>query len=394
MPYADERGTDRLMPDDVQVIGLGEATHGSRELFKFKAWLVRRLVTNTDCQTVLFEADAADFAEVGARVFSGTGSLASALAGVAHWRYRTETICELLSWLQSYNADRPPAERVRVRGIDLPAPSGPAAHLKTYLELVDSAYLKSTDAVVTLTQPVPADPEHRSRVLDTMTEAARSLAIRLDTQRSAYVAASSEPQWREARYLCGVAVQTCAWHRVRHNQPGPHAAGMRVRDRGMAENVSWCVAHQSPVVVWAHNAHVKRGRFEANRPWSGAATMGDQLAQRFGDTYCPIGTDFGRGQFRAVNACDGSDTPTTFQVGEPPAGSTTAWLDTHDAQSILLSLQNPPPEATGPGRLRHVGSVYDPTADPSWALLQTTVPASFDAIGYVTRSTPSRSIDQ
>lgn len=394
MPYADRPGVEKLISDDVQIIGLGESTHGSKELFEIKAWLIHQLVTNEDCRTVVFEADAADFVEVGDRVFSGTGDVESALASVDQWRYRTETICELLRWLQSYNADRPLAERVRVRGIDLSVPGAPVDRLKTYLEHVDPAYLKTTDALATLTQSIPTDSEHRSRVVDSMAEAAQSLATRLDTQRSAYMTASSESQWKQARYLCGVAVNTCAWHRVRHSQPGPHSAGMTARDQGLANNVMQCVSHRPPVAVWAHNAHVKRGRFESSRPWSGATTMGEQLTKQIGDAYYPIGIDFGRGRIRAVNARDESNTPMTFRVDDPPDESMTAWLDTHDAQSVVFSLQNPPSEATGSGQIRHIGSVYDPTADQSRALLQTTVPASFDAIGYVTQSTPSQPVDQ
>ncbi|PSP17463.1 hypothetical protein BRC62_04775 [Halobacteriales archaeon QH_10_67_13] len=45
-------------------------------------------------------------------------------------------------------------------------------------------------------------------------------------------------------------------------------------------------------------------------------------------------------------------------------------------------------------RIRHVGSVYDPEADPSWATLETRLPASFDRLAHVSRSSPSRPLDR
>jgi len=380
-------GIGRLAPGDARAVGLGEATHGSRELFELKARLLRRLVADAGYRTVAVEADAATWLPIGESVFRGRGDLRSELAAVDGWRYRTETVLSVLRWLQSYNADRPPAERVRVRGIDLPAPAALVSPLRSYFAAVDAPFPAETEA---LERPIPDDSESRAATLDAMTAAARSLATRLDDRRSTYVAAGSATRWERARYCCGALVETCAWHRVRYDRPGPHAEGMAARDRGLAANVARCIERRPPVVVWAHNAHVKRGTFEADRPWAGATTMGERLARRFGAEYRSVATDVGRGRVRAVDARSEATAPRTFRLDEPLAGSTTAHLDDRELSPVAVDPRELPAAVADPGRIRHVGSVYDPRADPSWATLETRLPASFDRLAYVSRSSPSR----
>ncbi len=383
-------GIDRLAPGDARAVGLGEATHGSRELFGLKARLLRRLVADAGYRTVAVEADAADWLPIGESVFRGRGDLRSELAAVDGWRYRTETVLSVLRWLQSYNADRRPAERVRLRGIDLPAPAALVSPLRSYFAAVDPPFPAETEAFETLERPIPDDSESRVAALDAMAAAAESLAARLDDRRSAYVAAGPATRWERARYCCGALVETCAWHRVRYDRPGPHVEGMAARDRGLAANVARCVERRPPVVVWAHNAHVKRGTFEADRQWAGATTMGERLARRFGAKYRPVATDVGRGRVRAVDARSEATAPRTFCLDEPLAGSTTAHLDDREPSPVTVDPRELPAAVADPGRIRHVGSVYDPEADPSWATLETWLPASFDRLAYVSRSSPSR----
>ncbi|WP_276302308.1 erythromycin esterase family protein [Halorussus lipolyticus] len=404
---------------DAAVVGLGEATHGTRECFRAKHRLIRSLVERHGFRTVAFEAGVAAMLPADGYVRGGddgTGECADAgiagwraespdeaLAKLDKWMWQTDEVRDLLSWLRSFNEGRPPGDRVRVRGIDLGDPAEPASRLQSYLAAVDPAYAAEADELVSLVDfDASEDDAASDRRLDEATDAARSLADRLDQRRESYVEERSSDEWGVARHLCRVVEHTCEWHRVRHEHEGPHPAGMAERDRLMAGNAACWKSHDpgEGVVIWAHNSHVQRGTFDDGQVWTDAETMGEELALRFGDRYRPVGFDFARGSFRAIPAgSSGGSDPRVFSVDDPLDASATARLDALDAESVLLDVSSAADDPRledwfdRPRRLRWVGTVYDPDADPAAHYMRTDLPASFDALIFLGKSTPTRPLD-
>jgi erythromycin esterase len=408
-PSGAARLADRLA--DATVAGLGEATHGTRECFRLKRRLIRSLVGHHGFRTVAFEAGVSATLPADEYVRRGTDdggrwgadTPEAALAELDKWMWQTEAVRELLLWLRSFNEDRPPEDRVRVRGIDLGDPSEPASGLKSYFEAVDPEYAERADELAALADfEVPEADDASDRRLAEAEQIANAVADRLDQRREAYVSASSDDEWRVARRLCRVVEQACEWHRVRHRREGPHAEGMAERDRLMAENALYW-AERDPgegVAVWAHNSHVQRGTFDDGQVWTDATTMGERLDRSLGDSYRALCFDFARGSFRAVSAGGGSGGtgPQVFSVGDPPGDTATAHLDALDAAPCFLDVasaaDDPRLEAwfDRPRCLRWVGTVYDPD-DPADHYLRTDLPASFDYLLFVGKSTPTRPLD-
>jgi hypothetical protein len=103
--------------------------------------------------------------------------------------------------------------------------------------------------------------------------------------------------------------------------------GGLVRDRSMAENVSWILARdpEAKIVLWAHNGHVAR------QP----GTLGHHLSQRYGDDYLVVGFATGEGAYFAVG--DGG-------LGEhpllpPPAGSVEQRLRAIGEPRLILDVR-------------------------------------------------------
>jgi len=381
------------------IVGLGEATHGTREFARLKHRIVRFLVER-GFRTVSFEADVAAMAVVDDYVRFGSGDPESALAAASRWQWRTQAVRELLAWLRSFNENRPLDDRVRVRGIDLSAPDAPATRLRTTLESVGPADVDGEQLVTLTASGVPTGAAERDTWLDDVSKSARSIRDRLDNHGSASLDEHEARVLGTARHLCRVVERTCEWHRVRHEHDGPHAAGMAERDHLMGKNVAWSAERDTGegVVVWAHNSHVQRGTFDDGRVWSDAATLGERLDRRFSGRYVPLGFDFGRGSFRAVGANDGSDDPTVFSVGDPIDGSATSRLDTLNAAPCVVDLaaandSRLEPWLENPQHLRCVGTVYEPDAPPGDHYQHTPLSASYDGLFFVERSTPSRPLD-
>lgn len=410
-PFALPTGADGRVADDgvtglctrhgdADVVAFGEATHGTREFVQSCHRLVGTLVERAGFRTLAIEADATATLALNEAVRRPIGDLRAALAGLGTWRYDTEAAFALFSWIRSFNATRPHADRVRVRGIDLSTPTAPVAPLVELLSAIDGV---SESLVSELTAPaetpVRPDDEDWVRWLDGLETAAEAAHTALDENRPARADARSAEEWSRARYLCRVVERTCAWHRVRHDHPGPHAAGMAERDRAMGENVRRCLDWDAGdgVVLWAHSSHVQRGTFDDGTVWTDATTMGEHLNRALGDRYRPLGSDFVRGSFRAVAA--GTDETEVFRAGEPPAGGATARLSTLDETPSFVDLAAA--AATDrlgswldrPRRIRRVGSVYDPDR-PSDYTLDTRLPASFDGLLVVGESSPTRPLDR
>jgi erythromycin esterase len=112
-------------------------------------------------------------------------------------------------------------------------------------------------------------------------------------------------------------------------------AAVQARDRAMAENVSWILAHQrkgAKIMLWAHNGHINRYDEE------GATMMGGFLHRTFGRAYRPIGFVFDEGGLRA-HGRDDSPRGTAVQVFElgprPPNFASAAFVRAGQERSIL-----------------------------------------------------------
>jgi erythromycin esterase len=393
---------------DAAVVGLGEATHGTRECFEDKHRLVRYLVERRGFRTVAFEADVAAMHAANEYVQSGNGDPGAALGELGMWQWRTEAVRDLLAWVRAFNDGRPPDDRVRVRGVDLSDPHAPATRLRATLQPLDKGAADAEELVALTARGVPADAAARREWLDAVERAARSLhdalgdrAIRGDDRTTGEGVDAERCNLSTARHLCRVVVQNCEWARVRHEHDGPHPAGMAERDRLMAENVANLAERDAGdgVAIWAHNGHVQRGTFDDGESWTDEPTLGDHLDRRFGRRYVPLAFDVARGRFRAVERDNASGEPSTFSLDAPVEGSLTERLDDLTTGPSFLDVAAAATDdrldawLRQPQQIRHVGSVYAPNAPAGESYQRTSLAASYDGLLFVDNSTPTRPLD-
>jgi len=107
------------------------------------------------------------------------------------------------------------------------------------------------------------------------------------------------------------------------------AAG-RERDRAMAANVEWILAHAEPgarAVVWAHNDHISHA----------APSMCSHLRLGFGEQYLPMGFVFGQGSFQAHPDAGGD--LREFTVGPAPESDVSAPFTRAGCELCLVDLR-------------------------------------------------------
>src|SRR5690606_10323372 len=118
---------------DVRVVGLGEATHGSREFFQMKHRLTEFLVREMGFTAFLLEASYAACLNIDAYVMRGEGDRAAALASQGFWTWDTEEVTDLIEWMRAYNEQQPDEKKVRFLGYDVQRVNEGITFLRDYL---------------------------------------------------------------------------------------------------------------------------------------------------------------------------------------------------------------------------------------------------------------------
>ncbi|HWB82304.1 MAG TPA: erythromycin esterase family protein [Nannocystaceae bacterium] len=381
-------GFDDLAPlkdivGDARIVALGEATHGTREFFQLKHRILELLVTQMGFTAFAIEASMADAYAIDEYVVHGKGDAASALAGIHFFTTNTEEVLAMIEWMRAYNADPAHPRKLRFYGFDVQHAPRAAGVALAYLDEVDRGAVKRTRAAIAplfdaflLAQPIDwASPEWKDVAADVA-----ALARRFDERRPQWIARTDEPRFELARQHVRILEQWLAL------QTAEGDAMLEQRDRAMADNVAWLLAHEPPktkMIVWAHNGHVA-----TTGDWH---PMGQHLRTVFGTQLIVFGFAFYRGGFSAK---DDSGLLRAFELGPARADSVDALLATADEPVLALDLRTSPvnrvPTWLGaPQRTRWAGSAFSPVGEAE-RYMQQVMPESYDALLFVAQTTPSR----
>jgi erythromycin esterase len=260
----------------VRVIGLGEATHGSREFFLLKHRMLEFLVTEQGFTVLAMEASAAAAIAVDDYVLHGEGDPAAALHDLGFWTWNTAEMLAVLRWLREHNSTVPAAARVSFVGIDPQCPGASLAALRAGTSQAEAA-------LVARLAPLG---EHRL---------ADDAPLKPDL-----LAAATELEAAVAGTQLGAHARTVRQYAILATRPMRHADPEQTfsaaRDEILADNVDALLTDaETKVALWAHNGHVMTGNYSAGT----IPAMGSHLRRRHGDEYYALGVLFGEGEFLA-----------------------------------------------------------------------------------------------
>lgn len=317
--------------EDASVVGLGESSHGTQEFYELRARLTRLLVEGFGVRAVGFEAPFHPFCRIDDRVTGDSGDVRPVLAGLEGYRpMRAEVLAELFGWLESFNAARPPGDRVRVYGYDMTIVSDAAVGIEPYLDAVGAEVDPSLrEALDTMTAGYDSEEERRALLAATR-EALGTLRPMAEADETAWVAATSRGAYERLRHRLHLLDRQLEAHER------DHEGRMALRDRTMAGTVEWIADRATgPVALWGHNGHLNRGRHVLEEWDVDVRSMGEHLADAFGERYCPVGLDTGGGRVAATDFAAGETAE--YHIPDPPAGSVPDVLRRVEAPSFWLS---------------------------------------------------------
>src|SRR5258705_13233786 len=93
---------------DARIVGLGEATHGTREFFQLKHRLIEYCVSELGFTMIGFEAEYGATLAVNEYVLGGKGTAADVAGGMGFWTWDTEEVNALIDWVRAWNLAHEP----------------------------------------------------------------------------------------------------------------------------------------------------------------------------------------------------------------------------------------------------------------------------------------------
>lgn len=358
---------------DVQVVGLGEATHGTAEFFRMKHRLLEFLVKEMDYRVFAMEASYSAGLAVDEYITTGKGDPATVVHNLGFWTWDTQEVVDIVRWMQTYNENAPSDRQLRFLGFDIQVPKHGALWLTDLLNRTSPA---DTDEYRTLINLVTGgiladlrDPAHRQKTAERF----QDLAEFLQANRQQLVERSSPDDWQMAADLTR--------NLTRYHDMVSAASlgeGSVIRDKYMTATLlegMERVGPQSRVVLWAHNMHLSKTDW-----W-----MGKHLETAFGNRYYAMGFAFLQGTFRAFPK--GGRVLEVHTLNPAPAGFREWHLGCALPGAGIVNLRRPAPsEAVArwlkePHPTRIIGSIFD-TDQPTPEAI-----ANYDGMIYIPDTT-------
>lgn len=339
-PRTFNTAVDKVMAslgDSVELLGVGEALHGGKDILMLRNRLFQRLVEAYGYSAIAIESSFLR-ARVVNEYVAGRGPASYEAvqdSGFSHGFGRLNANRELVEWMRRYNAD--PSHRVKLQfyGFDSPtemtgsdSPRQVLHFVLDYLALVDTSsdqmYRQRIDqflgpdaawenpaAMMDPAKSIGLSPEATALRIET-----EDLISKLRVRRPELVAKSDESRYLEAVQYASVARQLLNYHAALARKSGERFVELLgIRDALMADNLAYMVSRErsrGKVLAFAHNSHLQRGKVQ----WQLGTDVytwwpaGSHLNEMLG--YAVIGS--------AVGVSD------TNGIGQPEAGTLEARL--------------------------------------------------------------------
>ncbi|MGA9335613.1 MAG: erythromycin esterase family protein [Rudaea sp.] len=396
-------GDDRDFDALIDAVGerpfvlLGEATHGTREFYRMRADITRRLIVELGFDAVAVEADWPDAYRLNRYVRGDPGDT-SALEAFSDfqrfptWMWRNEEVLRFINWLREHDAGRDPETTAGFYGLDMYSLYRSAREVIGYLEKVDHEQANIARRQYAALDHV-GDPQRygyeaalglrpdcrqavHERLIELLHRAPEYLAYdgraaadaQFFAERNAHVVLSAEAYYREMF--------------------GARADSWNLRDDHMTQTLFALHRHlraqgrKGRIVVWAHNSHLGDAR-ATQMAQRGEWNVGQLVRQNAGAAHALlVGFTTYAGTVTAAYEWDGPAERRT--INPALADSYEALFHRSRLDRFYLPLHgNAAPALEEPLLERAIGVLYRPDSELASHYFQACLPAQFDAVFHL-----------
>lgn len=269
-----------------QVVGLGEATHGTKEFFQMKHRLFKYFVEHFNHKVFAFEMDFSEALIFDEYVQTGKGDIEKLMKEkMFFWTWNTSEVKDLLVWMKDYNIGKAEKDRVHIYGIDCQTFKYNVPELIKRVSAIDSKM--GQDIAALLTDLALGKFEGKKANILTVNNLIKDSKLSL-------VAKSSALEYDFIEHISNIIVQTETILSDKNE-----STVYTNRDLFMGENAVWLKKHTDfPMSVWAHNLHIKNA--ESSNVIDRA--MGYHINNKLQGGYMTVGFSFTEGSVTAVNS--------------------------------------------------------------------------------------------
>ncbi|MCK9389454.1 MAG: erythromycin esterase family protein [Sulfuritalea sp.] len=370
-----------------RVVMLGEASHGSREFYRERARITRRLIEEQGFGAVVLEAPWEPVTRLDAYI-RGAGrdsDAVSALAGFVRfpgWPWRNSEARDFIESLRAINRVRGGAAApVRLYGMDLYSVPESADAVVRHLarrSIVAAATARQRYGCFNDFLPEPM-LYGRDADAGRTRSCAEGAAAQLAEMEPAPTAEDDFAAWQSARVVSSGESYYRALYRL-----GPPS--WNLREQHMADTIVQVLERLGPqgkVVVWGHNLHQGDARATDQAP-AGELSLGQLMRQRYFDEAVLVGFSTYRGKVRAAPEWGARDRVRRLR----PAlrGSWHEVLHRQGLPAMLLVFRDNPAvaEKYAERRLeRAVGVIYVPGDERKNHYFHAVLARQFDAVIHI-----------
>lgn len=364
--------------DGVEIVGLGEGTHGTREFTIVRQAVFETLVADYGFRTLAIEAPFFEVLKLDKYVRTGEGNPEKGVCGNGYWLHSTEAMLDLVKWIREFNKDHL-EDPVRIVGIDPVFPNSAVLCGDRYLKRVDPTFAESISS--------RSKPDRAKVMLETFS-----------TNKDRYVTVSSFEEWQSAQHCVEHALQGFELQRVRDQPTNLLVDVFRIRDQILAENLDWVMKTKKTggVAVWAHNMHTGT-HFDVDYMIARSPSLGYWIRKKYGARYHTIATTSAMGDLRALPRSMKPYEIVNFTAVKPPKGSVEDLFSRVKMEGYIADLRRldrDSPETQwfyADQYMRSIGATYHRSRFFSWEEIAPAL--HFDSIIFLRSTTASRALN-
>ena len=383
---------------DARIVMLGEASHGTSEYYTWRQRISQRLITERGFSFIAVEGDWPDCYRVNryVRQLAGPADAYDVLHAFARWPtwlWANEEVVSLVRWLYEHNRTRPEESRVGFYGLDVYSLWDSMHAVLEYLERIDPDAAAVARRAYGCFDPYHDDAQQYAMATALVPTSCEDEAVAMlrELRRRA-------PEYREddaeayfnAEQNALIARNAELYYRTMV-RGGPDS--WNIRDQHMAETLGRLLERYGPDakgIVWEHNTHIGDAR-ATDMAAAGMTNIG-QIAREQWGTRDVVLVGFSGFEGSVIAATSWGAPMEEMPV--PPAVHDSWEALVHqsvgDDVLILTHELDGARDADRPRGQRAIGVVYHPYRERFGNYVPTLLPARYDALIHLERTSALR----
>ena len=381
---------------NARIVLLGEATHGTHEFYRERAFITRRLIVEKGFSGVAVEADWPDAYRVN-RYVRGTSADEESVDALGDfgrfptWMWRNADVLDLIGWLRSHNDTKPAAERAGFYGLDLYSLRASMQAVLAYLDKVDPESARRARTRYACFDRFGEEMQQYGYaagygLTPSCERQVVTELLELHQRRADYASRDGRVAADEYFYAEQNARLVRNAEEYYRTMFRGRAESWNLRDQHMTETLRELLQFldrthpHARIVVWAHNSHLGDAR-ATEMGEGGELNVGQLVRGHFGAEAVLVGFTTSTGTVTAATEWDG---PAHRRHVRPAlAGSYERLFHEAGIPRFFLPLRTDPELASalaGPRLERAIGVIYVPESERRSHYFHAHLPQQFDFV--------------